>query len=356
MNPPGLLPFQSTQSIGLTILRYFQVALICTTIGLFIVSLPINYDHRRVVCSGESCPSDQLKSSSLEALNRIGMSVETFAATTVALDVLVAAIFTISAVVIFVRKPNDSFTIFVTIMLVTFGIATFTGSIHGIARVYPRLDWLVETIAMIGNCSIIAFLFVFPNGRFVPRWTMFVLIAWILYQLPRYYLPDSPLNLLHSSPGLYNLLFPIGVLTGLGSQIYRYRGVSNATERQQTKWVIYGLAIGIGAYLSLRFISLRVSDPLGYDLPVALGLNIAAIFFMLFIPISISIAVIRFRLWDINPIINRTLVYGTLSALTISFYILVVGLFANYFQQRSLPIQFCRRSSRPSHRRSVFLT
>jgi signal transduction histidine kinase len=188
---------------------------------------------------------------------------------------------------------------------------------------------------MIGNCSIIAFLFVFPNGRFVPRWTMFVLIAWILYQLPRYYLPDSPLNLMHSSPGLYNLLFPIGVLTGLGSQIYRYRGVSNATERQQTKWVIYGLAIGIGAYIILRFISLRVPNPLGNDLPIALGLNIAAIFFMLLIPISISIAVIRFRLWDINPIINRTLVYGTLSALTISFYILVVGLFANYFQQRS---------------------
>ena len=53
---------------------------------------------------------------------------------------------------------------------------------------------------------------------------------------------------------------------------------------------------------------------------------------MLLLPISISIAVMRFRLWDINPIINRTLVYGALTASTMALYILAVGFFSTYFQ------------------------
>jgi signal transduction histidine kinase len=220
-------------------------------------------------------------------------------------------------------------------MLVTFGTATFTGSIRGISSTYPRFLWLTETITLIGNCAIIAFLFVFPDGRFTPRWTVALLIGWILFQFPRYYFPNSPLNLLQSNPGLYNLIFPLGILSGIVTQIYRYRSVSNPVERQQTKWVIYGLVTGMGGYLIMRMLNLTIADPRANGLLMTLVLNFAAIFFMLLFPISISIAVVRFRLWDINPIINRTLVYGTLSALTIAFYILAVGFFANYFQQRS---------------------
>jgi len=54
------------------------------------------------------------------------------------------------------------------------------------------------------------------------------------------------------------------------------------------------------------------------------------------VPVSISIAVISYRLWDINPIINRTLVYGTLSALTIGLYVLAVGYFASLLQNSRL--------------------
>jgi signal transduction histidine kinase len=76
-----------------------------------------------------------------------------------------------------------------------------------------------------------------------------------------------------------------------------------------------------------------LSDPNGRDLPINLALFVLSTLFMLLLPISISIAVLRYRLWDINPIINRALVYGTLSASTIAFYIFAVGFFSNYFQQ-----------------------
>src|SRR3989440_9741581 len=48
-------------------------------------------------------------------------------------------------------------------------------------------------------------------------------------------------------------------------------------------------------------------------------------FFTLLVPLSLGIAILRYRLWDIDVIINRTLVYGTLTASIVSIYVLVIG-------------------------------
>jgi signal transduction histidine kinase len=325
----------SSQPLWLTLAHSFQILVICLTVGLFIVSIPINYEQRSIVCNAESCPPVQLTTASKQALDRIGVSVDSFVTMTIAFDIITAATYTICAIVIFVRKPNDILTIFVTIMLITFGVATFTGGIRDFVFVFPRLEWLFKTISLIGNCAILAFFFVFPNGRFIPRWTAFIFVVYALIQLPRYYFPDSPLNLQTTNPFLYNLVFVGANLSGMAAQIYRYRRVANLIEKQQTKWVIYGLSIGVGGYMVLKILSFMVGDPDGSGLLITTALSIAAVLFMLLFPLSISIAVLRYRLWDINPIINRTLVYGALSTSTIAFYILVVGLLSNYFQHSS---------------------
>ncbi|HEX5942297.1 MAG TPA: sensor histidine kinase [Anaerolineales bacterium] len=340
MNSP-ILASASSPSIWLILARLFQILVICLTIGLFIINIPLNYEQRSTVCETEPCPPNQLSLRSVQALEDIGMSVRDLVILTIALDVLIAVMFTGCAIVIFIRKPDDPFTIFVTVMLVTFGTATFTGGIQGIAFAYPQLEWLIQTIALIGSIAILAFFFVFPNGRFTPRWTMAIFIGWFLFQLSRYYFPNSFL-ILHGDSAIYNLLFVAFFLSGVAAQIYRYMRVSNAVERQQTKWVIYGLTIGMGCYLVLRTLSLLVTDPMGSGLPASLAVVIAATFFILLIPVSIGVAILRFRLWDIDPIINRTLVYGGLSFLTILFYVLTVGVFAFYFRsnETNLVISF----------------
>jgi signal transduction histidine kinase len=184
---------------------------------------------------------------------------------------------------------------------------------------------------MFGNVAMLAFYFVFPNGRFTPRWTVGIVILWFLLVFPPYFLPDSPLNL--QAKGLiFELIFYATLLSGIASQIYRYLRVSDPIEKQQTKWVVYGLTLGMGGYVAVRTIGGFVPDPYGSALPIGIALLILGELFILLLPLSISIAVIRYRLWDINPIINRTLVFGALSFLTIAFYILTVGGFALYFR------------------------
>jgi hypothetical protein len=206
--------------------RIFQALIICLTIGLFIINIPLNYEQRSTLCKTDPCPPNQLSVRSVQALEDIGMSVDDLVTLTIALDIFIAVIFTACAILIFIRKPNDPFTIFVTIMLVTFGTATFTGGMQGIASAYPQLEWLTQTIAMIGSVGILAFFFVFPNGHFTPRWTIAIFSGWFLYQLPRYYFPNSSL-ILHGDAATYNLLFVAFLLSGVA-------GKSTATSAYPT--------------------------------------------------------------------------------------------------------------------------
>ena len=339
----------SSKVFWLNTARIMQVLIICVTVGLFIMSIPANYESRSAVCRADTCPPGQLTGRAEQTLQQSGLTVDWFVKLTIALDILIAAVFTVSAIVIFIRKPNDLFTIFVSMMLVTFGLATFSGGIEGVGKTNPSLHGLTESIAVFGNFAIVTFLFVFPNGKFTPRWTSAILAAWILFQLPRSYLPNSPLNLSMSSPILYNILFPLGILSGIGTQVYRYRRVSNGIEKQQTKWVIYGLTIGIAGYLVVRVLSIFIPDPYGTDIFLDVAFSIIAVLLILLLPLSISIAVLRYRLWDINPIINRTLVYGALSVHHCLLHS-CCGFLCNYFQQQQRQLHhFLSRHRRHCH-------
>jgi hypothetical protein len=110
-------------------------------------------------------------------------------------------------------------------------------------------------------------------------------------------------------------------------QLYRYRQVSSPMQRQQTKWVVFGFAVPaivyVGGYvLGLIFPVVASSDSL-YE-PASAAVNS---FLVLFIPLSFGFAMLRTRLWDIDVLINRTLVFGTLTASLALIYVgLVIGL------------------------------
>jgi len=120
------------------------------------------------------------------------------------------------------------------------------------------------------------------------------------------------------APDPANLQFalglPIGIVTlvlVLYAQVYRCLRIYPAVERQQVKWFVFGMTlIAIELAFAAVFPPAEVS-PLAQDLYAAM---------LLVIPASVGIAILRYRLWDIDVIIRKTLVYGVLTALLALVY------------------------------------
>ena len=93
--------------------------------------------------------------------------------------------------------------------------------------------------------------------------------------------------------------------------VYRYVRVFDATQRQQAKWFIYAAVIS----LCLLFIGTGLPGVVPADSPSQLLFPIITLFSSALFYLGLGFAILRFRLWDIDAIINRTLVYGTLTIL-----------------------------------------
>ncbi|HEY6408648.1 MAG TPA: GAF domain-containing sensor histidine kinase, partial [Ktedonobacteraceae bacterium] len=115
-------------------------------------------------------------------------------------------------------------------------------------------------------------------------------------------------------------------------QVYRYRRVSNVVQRQQTKWVVFGLTVAIAGFLGLLLLTATVS-PTGKNNALAQLIVVSAYYlFFLLIPLTIGIAILRYRLYDIDIIVNRSLVYLALTICVVGIYVLIVVALGNLLQ------------------------
>jgi hypothetical protein len=340
MNPPKASPLSmenadtrsehSTQLSGswLILARGICVALFAFSLTVFFADLAEYFAQLQIVCGGSACMLGQLTPTSVLALQQVGLTVQSYVLFSVALSVISVFVWSVVAAIIAWRKSNDWMALLVAILLVTTGVSgqslpfIFQPTIPLAASSSP---WLVPTLVVIFLATFLFLLtfLLFPDGRFVPRWMRWFLLPGIALAggeafFLLLYAPFSQ----WLSPLLF-MLFVGTAVPGLFAQLYRYRYVSTPIQRQQTKWVVLGIMVGVlvSAGLGLLFFLLNPSS-----LSVLI-LKPVAYLILLFAPLSFGIAVLRYRLWDIDLLINRTLVYGTLTVILTGVYVgLVIGL------------------------------
>jgi hypothetical protein len=307
------------------LVRYSWLAMTVLVLVLALLADGATFTTVHHTCSPNNCSGLELTRQQVNQLRQAGISLTTFALFSAVVTTGVACIFILIAGLIVWRRSTDRMALFTAFTLVLFGGFTFPDFGTTLTLVHPSWELPLAVISALGGIAFVFFLVLFPGGRAQPRWALVVVCVFAVSQAGQYVLPGTVLD-----PNVYPPVISLGlwVVTFFAiiyTQVHRYRNVSTSIERQQTKWVIIGISLALLGFLAaiLMWVIPAYSQS-------ALGAFFGAILMygaMLLVPLSIGVAVLRYRLWDVDIIINRTLVYGSLTLSLAGIYIgSVIGL------------------------------
>ncbi len=281
-----------------------------------------------------------------EGLTHLGLTPGAYAGYALALTVATAAACYLVGALVFWRRYAERMALLVALFLVALPSSdTDPALLHAMAAEQPVRAAVGKVVETVGFTLLLWVFLLFPEGRFRPGWTRLVAAGWFLLGASAIFLPPgSPLDANTWGPALFAgfLLAALGV--GVYAQVWRYRRVSGPVERQQAKWIALGLTALLGIFAAQMV--LATVDALAW--PAAspaqvvltdLGLTTVNSLSFLAVPLTLAVAVLRYRLWEIDLIINRALVYGTLSAVLLAVYlggvVLLQGLFRSLLGQEN---------------------
>lgn len=227
------------------------------------------------------------------------------------------------AALLFVRKPHDSMALYVSFYLILYAVVMtglleaafyYWGIPSSVAIFFQTIFTTIPTVIL---------LCIFPNGRFVPSWTRWLVIGSILVMLLIFIRPyDFWTTFSSTYTQIIGGILAVTLFLGMYAQVYRYRNVSTYAEREQAKWVVVGLfvwmiylAIVAAPWMYLQ--NLPPGQPMPWWMPFS---TVTWWVSLIIFPLSLAISILRYRLFDIDVIIRKTLVYGALTASLVLVY------------------------------------
>ena len=307
----------------LVIARLVWLAITAVYLLLFVVNFPLYLRTLQTVCRSAACPDWQPVPATVPALQHIGLSLASYTALSVTLTIISTLLWVGIGLFMFWRKSDEWIILLFSLQAVAQGINGPTGVLQPLQQ-SPSIWQGPVQVAFGLNLILLWLVFaLFPNGRFVPRWMRWVVLIFLALIIGIGFLIPAMQNYGPLNGGFF-FLTAIILLAG---QIYRYRRVSTPVERQQTKLVVFSFVVVILVQIGFiipYFIFPSLSQP-GSLYPI---LNdTVEVLILLIAPPSIAISLLRYRLWEIDLLINRTLVYGVLTvSLALVYAGLIIGL------------------------------
>jgi hypothetical protein len=290
--------------------------LVGTSLILFGLSMPARYGELVDVgrrAAAPLGPGDEL-------LRRF-LAGDGYPVTVLSLEVLFVLALALASIAMVWRNWSGWRPLFFSAVFVTYSVWV-TPTLDALA-LPAVLQTLADLLQAAGLLMAIHFFLLFPDGRFVPEWTRLNALGWAVYCLAWGLFPGMPLSLIdpfEASFGAFLILMLLGWTVGLVAQAVRYRR-ADSRQRTQTKWVLVVIAGACAGYASVYlpgvFLPASGRARLLYDL-----FNVPVFWLLaLPIPIALIIAMLRYRLFDVDVLINRTLVYGSLTGTLVLVYV-----------------------------------
>jgi serine phosphatase RsbU (regulator of sigma subunit) len=187
-----------------------------------------------------------------------------------------------------------------------------------------EMPWLAQRLhdnyhVFAGMAYVLALL-VFPDGRLPAAWSRRRWVAWPLLALSLVVAAELFTHFrswFHGNPTGLVLFFGVLIpVAGVTSQSFRLRQASSVAQREQSRVLVWALSLALGAALFLFGLDQVIhGDWLSAARQQALDNLAFAVFPVLFaaIPLTLTAVLVRYRLWDLDRVINQTLVYGILT-------------------------------------------
>lgn len=315
---PGLQP----GAIRIRVIRAAWLTYALLVLAVMIAGLPLVWRQLQSACDGAGCLYGQLSTAGMARLAQTGLPLTNYATLMTLLPLTVPLLAIVLATIVLWRRSDDRMALLFALVMGTCPL-NLSNALPALANIYP-ISRLPAQLIEFGFASFLPFFFLFPDGRFVPRWSRWLvfpnfLVVGVAVFFPSSAMPDTLIA------GFIGVWTAIAVFTTFGFQAYRYRFVASPIERQQIKWLTYGLGVTAGTGIVFAILA----GVFGLDLqPGSPGFLIQSVVTPLsigFFAVAMWIAVVRYRLFEIDVIINRTLVYGLLSVCVVAIYAVAVG-------------------------------